>query len=386
MKLLVFLFALLLSRPTIAQEDDDDTTFVNREYDEEPHQQQQQQQAVITPTSWVVSATTHMPKQLPHALAKDFTKQTNYIHWACYRKEAPLPTDKLQCCREIYQVQEKDPFHLCWRKRGCLRDKVGRSDFMHYCTEMIVTLANLAASDQSLQPRFSLLVAPQLADLPSDQWRQFVAFDSTQGGHWVYNIESPFRLSMDPNQFLTAGDDAEVSNESGSFDAVLSSSVLPDPGDAEDFRDLKQKLVVSFPSDDDEAGNANGNDEWAVKAEILLYLPEPAGLRKTKAKPKCKSSAGDCTLETIDDTDDPLDQQYLIKTVVSLPKVASTSTTTVEWTYSIALDDDNIILPAPFIYAASASSLTDETKVLKWKPTAMEKVALPTSLEDRDEL
>ena len=405
MKYLVFILTLLLAQHANKKrfglveasegrgEDKDDPSITHDDAQEQaaPQQQQQQQQQgpKITPTSWVLSATTHMPKQLPHALAKDLSKQANYIHWTCYRQEPTAATDKLQCCREIYQLQERDPFHLCWKKKSCLRDKVGRSEFMHYCTEQIVPLDTLAQeSDQSIQPRFSLLVAPQLADLPSDQWRQFVSFDSSQGGHWMYMIESPFRLAMDPQSFFASRpkDENEQSEEStkatttteGVLQAKISSNVLPDPGDDEDFRDFQQKLVVEpLP-----AGTDDDDALWTVSLEILLYLPEAAGLRKKPQPPKCQTSAGQCQLQ-LKTHGDAVDQQSLVQTSLVLSNVPSSSGTTVEWTYSIALDDDNIILPGPFIFAGSAAR--GDNKV-KWKASAMDKFAFSTALNEHDEL
>eukprot|EP00977_Amphora_coffeiformis_P012674 scaffold3195_cov162-Amphora_coffeaeformis.AAC.15 len=333
----------------------------------------------ITPTTWVVSATTHMPKQLAHALAKDLSKQANYIHWTCYRQEPTLATDKLHCCKEIYQVQERDPFHLCWKKKGCMPDKAGRSEFMHYCTEQIVPL-NLGESNQSTEPRFSLLVAPQLAELPSDQWRQFVSFDPSQGGHWMYIVESPFRLAMDPKAFFADHypDDADTtSTEQGYVEAKLDSKIFP--GDDDDFRDFQQTLEVSFPME------SSSEDGWTVSFEVLLYLPEAAGLRRTKkaTAPTCKSSGGTCEIKLNKISEDSLDQQNLIQTIVTLSDVPA-SGATVEWTYSVALDDDNIILPAPFVYDGSATS--GQGSILPWKAHAMSKFAFSTSLDDGDEL
>ena len=335
----------------------------------------------ITPTTWVLTATTHMPKKLAHALAKDLSKQANYIHWTCYRREPTMATDKIHCCREIYQVQERDPFHLCWKKKGCLPDKVGRSDFMHYCAEQIVPL-NLGESDQSIEPRFSLLVAPQLAELPSDQWRQFVSFNSSQGGHWMYIVESPFRLAMDPKDFFAdrpvpVSDDTETTTvQNYYFEAKLSSQIKL--GDDDDFRDFQQTLEVSFPNDINEDG-------WTVSVDVLLYLPESAGLRKNKneSTTKCKSSAGTCEIELRKSTENSLDRQNLVRTIITVSDVPA-SGTNVEWTYSVALDDDNIILPAPFVYDGSAASTKGTT--LRWKPHAMTKFAFSTSFDDRDEL
>ena len=333
----------------------------------------------ILPTTWVVTATTHMPKQLAHALAKDLSKQANYMHWTCYRQEPVLSTDKLHCCQEIYQLQERDPFHLCWTKRGCQRDKVGRSEFMHFCTEQIVQL-DLGESDQSIEPRFSLLVAPQLADLPSDTWRQFVSFDASQGGHWMYVIESPFRLAMDPKLFFASADakDDVESSSSSTFEAKLSSEILPDPDDDEDFRDLKHQINIALPSEIE-------SDHWTISLMIVHYLPEAAGLRRSKNLPTCQSSVGKCHLDLEKDATRSLGQQSVLKTTISLSDIASSTDVSVELTYSIALDDDNIILPAPFIFSGSATP-NDGDSTLAWKASAMEKIALPTSFDERDEL
>lgn len=328
----------------------------------------------ITPTTWVVTATTHMPKPLAHMFAKDLSKQANYLHWTCYRQEPTLPTDKLQCCREIYQVQESDPFHLCWKKKACTPDQVGRSEFMHFCTEQIVPI-DLETSGQSVEPRFSLLVAPLLAELPSDQWRQYISFDSTKGGQWVYEIQSPFRLAMDPASFFAGPHASEAETH---FAATLSSMILADIDQEEDFRDLKLEISVSLP-------DANPPDAlYTVSLTVLLYLPEAAGLRQTKTPVSCRASAGSCQVLMKPENSKKMGQQSLVHMLVSLTNIPSTGAS-VEWKNSIALDEDNVILPAPFLFAGKASS-AEGSIVLDWIPTAMENIALATSLEEDNEL
>jgi hypothetical protein len=359
---------------------------------EEPTTEQQQAAGErgpeITPTTWVLSATTHMPKPLDNALAKDFSKQANYVHWTCYRhKSATGASAKLPCCREIYQAMERDPFQLCWRKSGCQQDKVGRSEFMHYCVEQLVSLhltEDEVSSNQSIQPRFSLLAAPQLTEIPSDQWRQYVSFVPGQGGHWVYLVESPYRLAMDPATFFSSSsshDEPSATNAASapSLDAVLSSMVLLDEEEDEDFRDLSETLTIALPEETTQNG-------WSISLEILLYLPEAVGLRKGRNVPACTSTAGSCQVE-LKNVQPSLDQQSIVRTTISLSDVPS-SGTLVLWTYSLALDDDNLLLPSPVIFSAAARH-SDGPVVLDWVPKPLEKLALSTSLDEissRDEL
>jgi hypothetical protein len=332
-----------------------------------------------------------MPKPLAHALAKDLSKQSNYIHWTCYRQEPTLPTEKLQCCQEIYQTQEQDPFHLCWKKNGCQRDKLGRSEFMHYCTEQIVSLENILprmSPHQSVEPRFSLLLAPLLSDLPSEQWRQLVSLDSNKPGQWVYQVESPFRLAIDPGSFVTPEgmDDATKQYPStGAFDAKLTSEILPHPDEEDDFRDIQNTLEITLPS---EETTSEKQEKWTVSLEIVLHLPEDVALRQTKASNTCQSSQGECQLQIDKGINNSVDQQRLVHvhvTVSDITKSTNHVPTSVVWRNSIALEQDNIILPAPFILGGTATNDASNLS-LTWKPTTMDKVALPTSLDSNDEL
>jgi hypothetical protein len=155
--------------------------------------------------------------------------------------------------------------------------------------------------------------------------------------------------------------------------------VLLDEEEDEDFRDLAETLTISLP----EETILNG---WTLSLEILLYLPEAVGLRKGRGVPTCTSTAGSCHVE-LKNVQPSLDQQTIVQTTISLSDVPSTGTL-VKWTYSLALDDDNILLPAPVIFAASAAH-SDGPVILEWVPKPLEKVALSTSLDEissRDEL
>ena len=68
-----------------------------------------------------------------------------------------------------------------------------------------------------------------------------------------------------------------------------------------------------------------------------------------------------------------VDQQSLIQTTIVVSNVPSSSGTTIEWTYSIALDDDNIILPGPFIFAVQPTDWLsrEDVKMIKYSIVAM---------------
>ena len=196
----------------------------------------------------------------------------------------------------------------------------------------------------------------------------------------MYVIESPFRLAMDPETFFSPAEDTaseDTTEPAGEFLAQLLSEVLPDQEDDEDFRELKQTLVVTLPEDNDK------NDDWDVSLDVILYLPEDAGVLWRKTPSTCKSSAGTCQMELKKNAlSTAVDQQGFVEVSISLSGVPALGAKVI-WTHTIVLDDDNVLLPAPFIFSATARQGDVE---LDWKPEALEKIALPTTLDGRDEL
>jgi hypothetical protein len=364
----------------------------------------------FTKETWAIAATTPLlPRTAGNVLERQqVQRQAPYVHWTCFRQEPARPHDILQCCQEIYKVQESNSNLLCWKRDACLADKKGRSEFISHCSHHSVHLRHgdySSSASPYFAPQFTFVSAPEFSDLhwannnkdsSSSSFRQLIAY-STPGvdkqqhqEQWYYDVHSPLQLALDPLSLFADKDKKGDYIDAPTFTAKLTSTILSDEDHDEDKRSLLQKLRIELPSSSAVPAKETKTKSWKVSLNIILFLPEGIELIRREALSACTSSCASqsCTIDrgdrVISTTSsswmfDQQSVQFVTVTVVMKEKDVNDDNhqqCEMSWTVHLMVpEDDNILLPSPTIFNGTAAAVVvhdndtpDEiTTVLKFR-------------------
>jgi hypothetical protein len=338
----------------------------------------------FTKDTWAIAATTPLLPRTGNVLERQqVQRQTPYVHWTCFRQQPARPHDILQCCQEIYKVQESSSDLLCWKRDGCRSDKKGRSEFISYCSHHSVHLrhdgdeSDSLSSSSHFSPQFTFVSAPEFSDLhftknAASVFRQLIAYSTTGGKQqeqWYYDVHSPLQLAIDPLSLFAEKDkqDNDAITSPTTFTAKFTSSILSDKDNDEDKRSLLQKLHIELPSS---SGSAKKKSSWKVSLNIVLFLPEDIELIRggealSSCTSTCASSFQTCTIargeRVISTTSsswmfDQQSVQFLSVTVENSETTNDNKDCELSWNVHLMVpDDDNILLPSPTIFNGTAT-------------------------------
>jgi hypothetical protein len=349
----------------------------------------------FTKETWAIAATTPLfPRAAGSVLERQqVQRQAPYVHWTCFRQEPARSHDILQCCQEIYKVQESNSNLLCWKRDACLADKKGRSEFITYCSHHSVHLRHCdyhssSSSSPYFAPQFTFVSAPEFSDLhwannnkdsSSSSFRQLIAYSTPgvdkpqQQEQWYYDVHSPLQLALDPLSLFAAKDRKDDYIDEPTFTAKLTSTILSDEDHDEDKRSLLQKLRIELPSS---SANAPAKDSketktksWKVSLNIILFLPEGIELIRRDALSACTSSctSQSCTIamgeRVISTTSSSwmFDQQSIqfLTIAVAMQEEdddGNHQRCALSWTVHLMVpEDDNTLLPSPTIFNGTAA-------------------------------
>ena len=310
----------------------------------------------ITSSTWAVAASTPFGK--PENIQKGFNIEPSnfapYVHWVCFHQQqnnnvttttttttTTMTKQKVECCRQIFQLMEYEPLNLCWSKlpggngnskqpsTKCIANlyPAGRSEFLSYCTTQLATIPptddliplqnssnktpNATAKNSIFQPRFSLLELPpppaNARPFPHHIWRQYLWFSGQseqQTGQWYAHVQSPMHLAMDPTKpqpkpssSSSSSSSANDPNEnadpagkqpkkiSGVFGTTFVTNVTGDD-EEEEVRILHHKISTNLIFH----GYGNHDQDqyvstWKARLRVFLFVPVGIQLASTTKSP-----------------------------------------------------------------------------------------------------
>jgi len=302
----------------------------------------------ITSSTWAIAASTPFGK--PENIQKGFNIEPSnfapYVHWVCFHQKqnnnatttTTTTKQKVECCRQIFQLMEYEPLNLCWSKlpggNGNIKQPstkcipnlypAGRSEFLSYCTTQLATIPptddlipqqgsnktpNATTNKSIFQPRFSLLdlPPPPAHGQPFSHhiWLQYLWFSGPseqETGQWYANVQSPMHLAMDPTKQSPKSSSTEENLDSagkqpkkisGVFGTTFVTNVTGDDID-EEVRILHHKISTNLIF----YGYGNHDQDQYVsswKARLRVFLLVPVGIQLASTT---KSPFGTCRTTT----------------------------------------------------------------------------------------